>query len=245
MIEANSNQTFQRFLFIRYADLAKNNIRTFFKIADEIMVFLDTEDTTLPVEFVRDIQHYCNRIHWVNLKGENDHEKISSISFSLGQQHRIQDHKIEFAVYSDEEDLDHIIEILNDEGRKCIRIKNDIPKIDQTPDLFINMGKANHITTNLTGTISREDSEHFIQEKVPVDGSGQLKRHDVDYLARKTLDRLIQSGNRPAQVSTLKSYILLNNQEENIHNRIDDIILRLNSFSEIEINEDNIVYNLD
>lgn len=246
MIENGLSQSFQRYLFIEYTDLVKNSLKTFFKIADEIMVFLDPEFHHLPLNIVKESQRYCNRIQWVSLKWENEQEKWSSIAFILGQQHHLQDKNKEFAVYSETECLDHIIEHINDGGRNCIRIKDDSTKIDQAPDLFINMGNSSFITNDLTGTIQNEDAVNKLpSERKSLDSSGQNNHSDVDYLARKTLNRLIESGNRPAQVSTLKSYILLNNQEENILHRIDDIIHHLNSFSEIDINEDNIVYNLD
>ena len=60
---------------------------------------------------------------------------------------------------------------------------------------------------------------------------------------KKIVDRLQHSGNRPAEVSTLKSYILLHHDESDVFSYLDDIILEMEESKEIEINEGEVVYN--
>lgn len=244
-------QSNKRILFLQYSDFEQQEIKKLFKISDELVIFLNANQDSLPIDKVIETQQYCQNIHWVNILGENKQEMQSSMAFEIGQKHRTESNNTQFAIYLEEDSLDHIIAFLNEDGRTCIRVKNDTEKIDQTPDLFINLSSPKN-ELNETPSVIKEEMPIMRSEEILSGSEGiilekiiETRTDLVHNLARKTLDRLIESGNRPAQVSTLKSYILLNNQEENIHNRIDDIILHLNSFEEIEIIEDNIIYNLD
>lgn len=241
----------QRLLFIRYSDYEKQNLKKLTKVSDRIYVFLDPEQTQIPLDSVVRAQELCSVVTWIDLYTDTNEELIQYMSFYLGQEHVKQSLSTEFAIYNHNEEMDVVISHLNEQGRKCIRIKADAPEIDQTPDLLINLSSPS-VESRSDDPIYQDDEE--VESDEILSGrilSTTLKREktiiksSAKSLARKTLNRLIESGNRPAQVSTLKSYILLNNQEENITDRIDDILSQLNSFDEIDIIEDHVIYNLD
>jgi hypothetical protein len=234
-----------------YSVLEEQTLKKLFKITDELFVFITDHQSSLPLDLVLKAQTYGHNIHWIEIDGENEREIFLNISFFLGKQHIIKEPGVEFAIFLESEDLDGLINHINEDGRPCIRITNDTKTVDKTPDLFINLSsfdkeqksETEHFELNeenLQNEVFSDSGEHVL-----VDEHGQKVKNGVNNLARKTLQRLIESGNRPARLSTLKSYILLNNQDKDIQSRVDEIIEHLNSFNEIDIVEDNIIYNID
>jgi hypothetical protein len=65
----------------------------------------------------------------------------------------------------------------------------------------------------------------------------------IEQTAQETINRLIRSGNRPAEISTLKNYILLHNQELSMHGNLEKIIRRMEEKREIAIQGQEVVYN--
>ncbi len=62
-------------------------------------------------------------------------------------------------------------------------------------------------------------------------------------IARETIKRLLMSGNRPAVIDSLKSYILLQYNNPEVNRNIDSIIGKLEKSKEIEIKDKEVVYN--
>ncbi len=65
----------------------------------------------------------------------------------------------------------------------------------------------------------------------------------IEKTAEETIQRLIRSGNRPAEVNTLKNYILLHNQELSLYGNVDRIIQKLEEDKEIEIMKEDVIYH--
>ncbi|HKK89598.1 MAG TPA: hypothetical protein VJ917_12175 [Saprospiraceae bacterium] len=241
--------TNRRLLFIHFELLVEHGIQKLFKITDELFVFLDKQSSEIPLSIVVMAQQFGQRIHWVELDAQNKEERFNQISFFLGKQHIIRKHDEEFAVFLESEEMDHIIGHINDLDRPCIRITNDLNQEDKIPELFVNLSsleKENELESEPSiGETNNGGTRQNFEEKILVEKTSTAVKEPVEALARKTLDRLIQSGNRPARLSTLKSYILLNHQDEDIHQKVDEIIQRLNKFHEIDIEEDHIIYNID
>ncbi len=241
--------TNRRLLFIHFELLIEHGIQKLFKITDELYVFLDKERSEIPLSLVVNAQQFGQRIHWVELDAHSKEERFNQISFFLGKQHVIRKHDEEFALFLESEEMDHIIAHINELERPCIRITNDMNQEDKIPELFVNLSSLEKETEPDTPPKREKQNNgghrQNYEEKVLVEKSSTAVKEPVEALARKTLDRLIQSGNRPARLSTLKSYILLNHQEEDIHQKVDEIIRRLNTFHEIDIREDSIIYNID
>jgi hypothetical protein len=85
-----------------------------------------------------------------------------------------------------------------------------------------------------------------VTEKVTVPSAieQEYDRMVIEKTAQETMDRLVRSGNRPAEVDTLKHYILLNNQELSIHGNINQVIEQLELTNSIEIEEEgNVIYH--
>jgi hypothetical protein len=61
--------------------------------------------------------------------------------------------------------------------------------------------------------------------------------------AEETVKRLIRSGNRPAEISTLKNYILLHSQEVSLNGNVERIIQKLKDTKDIEIQKGEVIYN--
>lgn len=104
---------------------------------------------------------------------------------------------------------------------------------------------GNGITSN--GNYELAISGAGVTEKVTTPSAIEIEydRMVVEKTAEETIERLVRSGNRPAEVDTLKHYILLNNQELSIHGNIDQVIEQMELMNQIEVEEGgNVIYHI-
>ncbi len=66
---------------------------------------------------------------------------------------------------------------------------------------------------------------------------------EISITARKTVERLVKSGNRPLDISMLKNYILLHNKNLAAQGGVDMIIEHLEETQEIKVNKGEVTYN--
>ena len=74
-------------------------------------------------------------------------------------------------------------------------------------------------------------------------GNSKVDHKMISKTAKNTIKRLIDSGNRPSELSLLKNYILTNNSGKGVADYIELIIDYLEELNEIEINKDEVIYN--
>jgi hypothetical protein len=81
------------------------------------------------------------------------------------------------------------------------------------------------------------------QSETHMSDEGSSDRTIVDETASETVRRLIRSGNRPSDLTMLKSYIMLHNQEMSIHGNVDKVIEKLKENASINVDGGQVVYN--
>ena len=222
-----------RYVFIELEDLKAIRFEKLEQIASNVYVFVDVDETNIPFRLVARLQKMGENIQWVPV--ENAKSKSQHIAFVLGQMNELLDEKIEFAVISDDENHDALINFINGLGRSCIRVKT------QSDDT--NASSSIPAKSSATYTVQQKSNavEEVDEDEIEVDISdlGVL----IEETARDTVKRLIRSGNRPSEISLLKSYILLHHHDLPVHDNIDKIIEHLKRNNEIEVRDDEVIYN--
>jgi len=245
-----------RHVFISYEDLKEIKFKKLEKVCEKIYILVSEGIENLPFKLVQRTQKLGKNAKWIQIS-EKENSLGLSMAFLMGQMHEKVSSDIEFAILSNDKQYDSIIEYLNTVGRDCIRVKNkkkNIVDFSNTIDISL---EEHHVSED---QISEEEpyeieinTDHNMPEPKSIGNigntaldilaSGKDSTKGVKLAANETIKRLIRSGNRPSELSLLKSYIILHNQNEAIEESIEDIIHHLASTNEIEIHEDEVIYN--
>jgi hypothetical protein len=217
----------RRYIFVDFESLKKIKFKKLEKVCDKVFIFIDAKEDSLPLSLVRQMQRMGKSVKWVVIDGLNKTGPNYHVTFLMGKLHEKVNYDIEFAVLSNDLDFDPLINFINEQGRSCVRVKRK----ENKPDEFVMSTERVESSINSDfqpkpSAIEREVDESLINET-----------------AQETINRLIRSGNRPAEISTLKNYILLHNQELSLSGNLDKIIRRMEVQNEIEIKGQEVVYN--
>lgn len=224
-----------RYVFIELEDLKTIRFEKLEQIASNVYIFVDIDETNIPFKLVAKLQTMGESLQWVPV--ENAKSKSQHIAFVLGQMNELLDEKIEFAIISDNDSHDPLINFINGLGRSCIRVKIQSDSNDET--FGDNQNAQSFTPPKQSKTITKQEIVEDDEIEVDISDLGVL----IEETARDTVKRLIRSGNRPSEVSLLKSYILLHHHDLPVHDNIDKIIDHLKINNEIEIKDDEIIYN--
>ena len=113
----------RRFVFVHYDDLLTIRFRKLEKVTDKLYVFLPDSVEQVPMWLVREMQAMGRDLEWVGLDDSSREEARTLMSFRIGSLHEKVDLGVEFAVLSDDDHLDALIEHVNASGRACVRVK--------------------------------------------------------------------------------------------------------------------------
>lgn len=220
------NDHSHRYVFIEFEDLKKIKFRKLEQVSDRVFIFIDSEEKNIPFSLVRQMQKLGDSAKWIPL--DKPGKSLSfHVSFFMGMLHGKVDLDIEFAVLSNDSILDSVIQFINDEGRSCIRVQRD--KSKENPN---------------AKSLAEESGFSIVnQQASPVQESVTNPNVSLEETAKDTIRRLIRSGNRPAEIESLKSYILLHHKDSNDQEQIDQIIKKLEETEEIQIQNELVSYN--
>ena len=226
-----NQQQSRRYIFVDYDSLKRIKFRKLEKVCDKVFVFIDSSESYIPFSMVRQMQRMGNAIKWVTVDHLNQSGASYHITFLMGKLHEKVNYDIEFAILSNDSTYDNLIGFINSEGRSCVRVKRKETK--PSDDALIADNRREQYSSSI--------SSDFQPQPVSVD------RHMADELIEKTaldtISRLVRSGNRPAEIATLKNYILLHNHEVNIQSNLEQIIRRMEEKKEIAIRGQEVLYN--
>jgi hypothetical protein len=250
----------RRFIFIDFENLRKIKFKKLEKVATKIFIFINADVEKIPAFLVYQIQKLGKDVKWITVENPNNNRMNYHMAFLMGKLHQKLHSDVEFAVLSNDKDFDPLVGFINAQNRNCIRVKRKKTaeerktRRDKTP-LFterkpegINIRQDVPITNGLVNGLATNGSYEtaVVTEKVTAPSAIEIEydRMVIEKTAQETMDRLIRSGNRPAEVDTLKHYILLNNQELSIHGNIEQVIEQLESTNSIEIEEEgHVIYH--
>lgn len=247
------NTQSRRYIFIDFKDLSDVKFKKLEKICTKVFIFYGAEEEFIPLRVVRQMQKMGKTIKWIPVA--NAEEGIYfHLSFLMGKLHEKVSGDIEFAILSNDESYDPLVDFINLSGRSCLRVKISKPDERKLSDeqkalmeipeeeaevvaepSYANFGMLDLAGGRSTGTI---------QETLQVEQEWETE--DLDFIekaAEETIKRLIRSGNRPSDISMLKSYIILHNQDEVIQDNIDRIIQHMEEINDIQVENEEVIYN--
>lgn len=245
----------RRYVFLDFETLKQIKFKKLEKVCDKVFVFVGADMENVPFSLVKDIQRMGSDVKWVEVSGIAPHDLNYHICFLMGKLHEKINSDVEFAILSNDNAFDPLVNFINSTGRSCIRVRQQgMEKEEATPmpksvesqinREYIERPKVSHLEPQVEETvelISRLYGERSSEASTV--GEGVSDPALIDETAKETVRRLIRSGNRPADLGLLKNYILLHNQELSVHGNVEKIIKRLEETNEIKLNLEQVIYN--
>jgi hypothetical protein len=243
------NTQTRRYLFIDYENLLQVKFKKLEKVASKIFIFVESTQETVPLSLVRQAQAAGRSIRWVVASNTGGGKLNCHIAFVMGKLHQKLEDDVEFAVVSNDPEFDPLISFINTSGRSCIRVKRKQDEHAVYEDTNLNYGKppdfVDEFKVPVFGTPKSSPSSQNGDAADDDDGGLPVMVDDevIARTAEETVKRLIRSGNRPAEISTLKNYILLHSQEVSLHGNVDRIIQKMKDTKDIEVQKGEVIYN--
>jgi hypothetical protein len=228
------NTQTRRYVFIDYENLLQVKFKKLEKVASRIFVFIEASQETVPLTLVRQAQRSGKNLRWIVAGNAGGSRLNYHIAFIMGKLHQKLERDVEFAVISNDPEFDPLINFINASGRNCLRVKRKKDESSVFRDLNIDLDPSSGF----------DDSFHLPSMKEETGDIPVLVEEElIARTAEETVKRLIRSGNRPEEISTLKNYILLHSQELSLHGNVDRIIQKLKDSNDIEILQGEVIYN--
>ncbi len=263
---------YSRIIFINIEDLQKISLNKLEQVCDGAYVFVDKEAKVVPFKLVQQLQHLGESVKWVATNGKTPETVANYISFFMGRLHEQLEKEVEFAIISESKAMDHLIQYINEKGRSCIRVTNkkeeqrvisdseefnwsiDKEKAEQpiVQEVAPPPKKVVEPSPKKTTVVAIEPISPVptpIVNAKPSNGKIQSTNGNVkispipEKVARETIKRLVLSGNRPEALESLKSYILLQYNSQEVTKQIDSIIDKMEKTNDIKVQNEAVVYN--
>lgn len=253
-----NSEDYSRFIFIGFEDLKKIKFDKLEQVCDKVFVFVNKEEKAIPFVLVQQLQKLGESVQWIPIAGNTEKTTCHFLSFQLGLAHEQVDEEVEFAIISEDVAFDAIITQLNELGRSAVRVTGKKDESEHTSDLnHINWSKKEEevveqvvakeagILKQAEAAVHKMDSTNGVHtiEKPKLAAVSPQNQQLSERIARETIKRLVMSGNRPAAIDALKSYILLQYNNADVNRNIDLIINKLEKTKEIEVKDKEVVYN--
>jgi len=225
------NTSTQRYIFTDFDNIQRVRFRKLERVCDKIFILINSSDDMIPFSLVKNLQKLGKAVKWIPVENNKNLTLNYHICYLIGKMHVKINSKIEFAILSDDDSFDPMINYINSNNRKCRRVKTDYPKKVVTKKVVASpISNPSNI-----GESSGTDNE---PELVPF--------NDPQVVAyRDTKDRLKLIKSRPYNVSSLRDYIHINNQElvERRKINVEEIIELMEINEEIEIRGGLVAYH--
>jgi len=238
----------RRYVFIDYKNLQTVKFKQLRKVCDRVFVFVNADEINVPMPLVLQMQRMGKGVKWIPIKNPLDGKMNFHICFLMGLLHDRVDKDIEFAIFSNDKHFDSLLEYVDSKGRNAIRVKRKKNKSNRKSAKPVSPISDEIVEEASSRVNTEEEEEQLALKPMPQTTGSKLTDHMsahviIEQTARQTVKRLIRSGNRPKELSSLKKYILLHNQEMTVQGNIDKIILHLQKTKEIQIKNNEVNYN--
>ena len=220
----------RRFVFIDFENLKKVKFKKLEKVCDRVFIFIDAKEKSIPFTLVQQIQRFGKAVKWIPVHKPINGNLDFHIAFLLGKFHQKINKQTEFAVLSDNISLDPLVSFVNAQGRSCLRVKSRaVSNVKAAP--------ASEIKKQESGKQAKD------QDQSPLLKDATFNNGIIKSTADNTIQRLKRTGNRPVEVSMLRSYILLHNQELTKRGNVDQIIKEMEHNKKIAIRGGQVTYH--
>ncbi len=233
------NTYHRRYIFTDFENLKKVKFKKLRKVCDRVFVFISSDEMYIPFGLVQHMQKMGKKLKWIVVENAENKDMTNHISFMMGKMHQKVDKMIEFALLSEDENLDSLVKFINRFGRNCLRVRKD-KKLSSKKK-----GKGG-LKFNPVPTVSMKKSRAVVRDNGFTYENKAVKKTasvpTVEKTAEDTIKRLIRSGNRPQDLTLLQEYILSNNSGLSEEESVNKVIRQLEQSNEIRINEGDVIY---
>ncbi len=258
----------KRYLFIDFEDLQKVKFKKLEKVCNKIFIFISENVKLIPFELALQIQKFGKHAKWIPVAEHLEEDMSFHICFTMGKMHEKVRKDVEFAVLSNETIYDSIVNFINEENRVCLRVKSheEVIATEEISEEIINGSLEIDDNSILKDIIIEDilDQEEepeveepiFVEKKTAINGKSETSEVEsivaepneeetalIEKTAEDTVRLLVHSGNRPSDISMLRSYILIHNKDLSYQGDLDKIIDYLVSKKDIVLNKDEVTYN--
>ncbi len=228
----------RRFVFIDFENLRKVQFKQLERVASRVFILIDEREKSIPFSLVRDIQQLGKAVRWIPIPNVSDRNFNLHIAFLLGKFHQKISKHTEFVVLSNDTSFDSLMAFINEQGRSCLRVRSKTMNQDSN---------KNHINGKSNNGSNEQDTEGIpqIYNEGPsimdeAFGNGILESSTND-----TLRKLQYLKNRPSELSKLRRYVKLHNEEFARRGSVDDIIMQMQRREKIAIEGAQVTYKFE
>jgi len=200
-----------RYIFTDYKNIRSVKFKKLEKICQKLFILIDASEEYIPLSLVRNIQRFGKAAKWIPIQ-DNEHSLEYHIIYLMGKMHSKIDKEIEFAILSENEELNSVIKYISADNRKCLRIR-------------IKTGNSTLVKTNVKPNPTPVTPDHIptnqnnkISDNLQPRQYGDIILSERDLLIKAshaTIERLQLLGaeKRPFNRDALYDYIQFNNQQ--------------------------------
>ncbi|MDB4768669.1 PIN domain-containing protein [Saprospiraceae bacterium] len=228
------NTPLKRYIFTDFENIQKVKFKKLERICDKIFILINTSDHFIPFSLVRNLQKLGKSVKWIPVKN-NEHLTLNyHICYLMGEMHSKVNHSIDFAILSDEDSFESIINYISSNQRKCRRLKIGPFKKKVCKKIVALKASRNSLYESDGYKIAKKKKWEPIKEQ-----------QDSLVAYRETKDRLKLIATRPYNLGSLRDYIYINNQELLERGKLsaEDIIKMMEFNKEIEVNKGVVAYH--
>jgi len=232
------NTSKRRYIFTDFDNIQKVKFKKLERVCDKIFILINTSDKFIPFSLVRNLQKLGKAVKWIPVENNKNHTLNYHICYLMGKMHGKINRSTEFAILSDEDSFDSIISYLKKEKRKCRRVKTGAPKKKVRRKIVTEKPVERPIQTPVYE--GERASNDVKKEWVPLE-----EQQDSLVAYRETKDRLKLVATRPYNLTSLRDYIHINNQElvERGKLSVEEIIEMMEVNNEIEVKGSLVAYH--
>jgi hypothetical protein len=250
------NTLTRRYLFAAYSDLEILNFEHLEKVCDRLFILIPENTAAVPFALVRKLQRMGRGVKWIPISDNNGVTMPVQLSFLMGRLHQKLPSDIEFAILSDHETFDPLIQFILAKGRSCLRVRaskieedaggspfdSEIPSMPTMLKKSSNGGNGQNIIVqpSKVNPLIIDEADVTVMRYTPADEIPD--EMTVRATAQEVVERLVRSGNRPAEVNTLKQYISLTSQNM-VPGVAEKVITLMAMNNDIQIVDKEVVYN--
>ncbi len=228
----------RRYIFSGLEALMEGKLKKLAGLCEKLFIFIDEEEPVVPVKIVRKLQAFGKKIKWVPVEIDLQTDFQVFFSFFVGKTHERTAPDVEFIILGAQPQYDSLVRFINTSGRSCLRLE---------PARALELLEPGYDIAHVE-PVPAVPSDRQIDPVRAVEPSGAGEGGKTDAackkIAQEVVQRMIRSGNRPAELETLREYIRLCHQELPGPGSIDSIIRHMEERKEIVLNGNSeVVYH--
>lgn len=227
------NTPSKRYIFTDFDNIQKVKFKKLERVCDKIFILINTSDKFIPFALVRNLQKLGKAVKWIPVENNKNLTLNYHICYLMGKMHSKIDFSTEFAILSDEDSFDSIIKYIIKNDRKCRRVKTGAPKKKVHQKIITSRSPQSSMYEGERA--NKDEQKEWVY----------LEEQDSLVAYRETKDRLKLVATRPYNLTSLRDYIHINNQElvERGKLSVEEIIEMMELNNEIEVKGSLVAYH--